>query len=133
MSSRKGISYFLSLVMAVIITITLGTLIFASSTGLLGSWSTNRQIQIVGAYKVGNDLKISVKNVGNTHVSIIDIEVFDATNNMSVSILTPTLELDPGKAGVVEAPNAPVEIGDYLQITVTFKDGSLQVFRCPVQ
>ena len=131
--NNHGLSYFVALVMVVVMTIALGTLLFASSTNLLGSWYVNKQVQVTGAYKLGDNLNISVKNVGNAPVIIESISVRDATNDQTISISGTPVSLDPGEATTLAGQATNVNVGDFLEIALTIDDGSLRVFKTPVQ
>lgn len=129
--NKKGLSYFIALVMAIIITIALGSILFASSTGLFGSWYANKQVQVTGVYKLSNGtVVVSIKNAGNVPVRT-DVSLQTSTG-VSQSLGT-GIPLRPGESVSVKRSITGVEVGDFVEIILTLDDGSVRVFRTPVQ
>ncbi len=130
---RLAISVFLQIIILVLITMALGVLVYTGATGLMSNWFVNKQVMVSGAYSIGNNVYVSVRNSGNVPI-VIDTVTIYATNGTSLGSSDSDQKLEPGKAYtfVIDVKGA-VTVGDTIDVYIKLSDGEVTKVRLVLQ
>lgn len=128
-----GVSVFLQIVILVLVTMALGVLIYTGATGLMSNWFVNKQVMVTGAYLIGSDVYISIRNAGNVPVNITLVTIYDVQGTMLGSC-SPNNILNPGEGITIKVnTTGAVNVGDTIDIYIELENGESTKIRSVLQ
>jgi len=131
MGVRPGLSHFLEIVIMVGLIGVLGMLLYSGALDLFAGWGNVQQLTINSVYKIGDNVNVTVTNMGNTIVSIDSVKIYDLNGNLLGSSTGGLIE--PGRSMEYSFTNTTVSEGELIDVLVVTTDGKTFKFRVAVQ